>query len=207
MPKIIKELTGRYVFCNVPNVHEKTIYLTFDDGPTENITQWILEKLNHYDIKATFFCIGKNVKELPNIYQKILDNNHATGNHTNNHLNGFKTPFKLYHENIKEAEQVIKSSLFRPPYGRIKPTYSYRIRKEYSIILWSLLSMDYKQNLNTQKSLDLLTKNLEPGSIIVFHDSLKAENNMKIMLPQFIEYALKNDFKFEILKHEIFNPN
>lgn len=154
---------------------EKQLYLSFDDGPHETATPFVLDSLKQYNAKATFFCIGKNVKAYPNIYERILNEGHATGNHTYNHLDGWKTKNDLYVNDIADAAKYINSKLFRPPYGKIPPFVSKMLRKklDYKIIMWHILSGDFDKKLSPQKCLENVLLNAKPGSIIVFHDRKK----------------------------------
>ncbi|AOW21480.1 polysaccharide deacetylase family protein [Urechidicola croceus] len=183
------------------NKNEKTIYLTFDDGPTPHITKWVLNTLEEYNAKATFFCIGKNIKNHPNIYQQIVSKGHSIGNHTNNHLNGWKTSTQKYIENIDLAEKLIDNNLpklFRPPYGKIKPNQARKIRnKGYKIIMWEVLSADFDTTISNEKCLENVIKNTKNGSIIVFHDSVKAGNKMKYALPKVLSHFNDNGYQFK----------
>lgn len=186
---------------------EKVLYLTFDDGPTPEITEWTLNELKKYGAKATFFCIGKNIAEHPEIFQKIISENHAVGNHTNNHLNGWKTNTAAYLQNIEEAEQyfeenhkseIVNPKLFRPPYGRLTFSQSKKIRKMgYKIIMWDVLSADFDPKISNEKCLENAIRNIENGSVIVFHDSIKASEKLKFVLPKVLEYYSFRGFEFK----------
>ena len=180
---------------------QKELYLTFDDGPHETATPFVLDQLKQYDAKATFFCIGKNAKMYPRIYQRILDEGHAVGNHTFDHLNGWKTKNELYINNIKKAAEYINSKLFRPPYGKISPSISKLIRRKlgYKIIMWSVLSADFDEKLSPQKCAKYVLLNAKPGSIIVFHDSTKAWERMSYALPETLNYFAANGFCFKTI--------
>lgn len=178
---------------------KKTIYLTFDDGPTPDITNRVLDILDSYNIKASFFCIGKNVKNNPSIYTDILSRGHVVGNHTHNHLKGFEWKDEEYIENVAEAAKHIKSKLFRPPYGRIKPSQLKALRKDYKVILWDLVTRDYNPKLSAKYilfNIKLLSRN---GSVVVFHDSRKAEKNLFAVLPKAIEFWEEKGYKFSVL--------
>lgn len=189
---------------------EKVLYLTFDDGPTPEITEWTLNELKKYEAKATFFCIGKNIAEHPQIFQKIIDENHAVGNHTNNHLNGWKTKTNVYLQNIEVAEQyfeenrkseIVNRRLFRPPYGRITLSQSKKLRKKgYKIIMWDVLSADFDPAVSYEKCLENVIRNIQNGSIIVFHDSLKASEKLKFVLPKVLEYYTDKGFTFKSIE-------
>ena len=179
---------------------EKKIYLTFDDGPVPSITTWVLDVLKKENIKATFFCVGENVSKNTEIYQRILDEKHAVGNHTYNHLKGWNTHGNQYVRNVIKCAEVVDSKLFRPPYGRIKNSQIALITKQYSVIMWDVLSGDYDKNTSPEQCLKNVTDNVRNGSIIVFHDSYKAQKNMEYALPKFIQYAKEKGFSFEVLK-------
>ncbi|MDO8996426.1 MAG: polysaccharide deacetylase family protein [Sediminibacterium sp.] len=176
---------------------EKTIYLSFDDGPHEIATPFVLDTLKQYNAKASFFCIGKNVRLHPEIYQRILQEGHAVGNHTENHLNGWHTPNNEYLNNIQQAEEVIQSNLFRPPYGRIKRSQAKALNKQ--IIMWDVLSGDFDPTLTPEACLAYCIKHTEAGSIVVFHDSAKAFPKMKYALPKMLDYFTHQGFQFKAL--------
>jgi peptidoglycan/xylan/chitin deacetylase (PgdA/CDA1 family) len=175
---------------------EKELYLTFDDGPTPEITLKILDILDSYNARATFFCLGRNVERYHDIYKEILNRNHAVGNHTYSHLKGWKTKTKEYYDDIELAGKFIKSTLFRPPYGKIKRTQLKYLRHSYKIIMWDIMSYDFKTNVSKEKCLSIVLKNVRPGSIIVFHDSPKASENMLYAVPRLLEYFMREDYKF-----------
>lgn len=203
VPKIIKLLFFNQVW-DIPN-SENTIYLTFDDGPTPEITERVLEILDKHHIKATFFCIGDNVRKHPEIVQKILSKQHSVGNHTYSHLKGWKTPTKTYISNSEACEiklnslfKIRNSKLFRPPYGKITPWQSYKLRKlGYKIIMWDVLSKDYDASISAEKCYENVIQNVSSGSIIVFHDSNKAKENVLNSLEKTIETLKSKGFKFE----------
>ncbi len=178
---------------------EKTIYLTFDDGPTPEITKRVLDILDVYKVKASFFCIGKNVENNKGIYTDILNRGHVVGNHTHNHLKGFEHTNIEYIANIEKASIHIDSKLFRPPYGRIKPSQLKSLLQKYKVVLWDLVTRDYNTKLHPNYilfNIKLLTRN---GSVIVFHDSKKAEKNLFAVLPKAIEFWQKEGYKFALL--------
>ncbi len=197
-PTLLKQYYSKLIW-DIPNVENK-IFLTFDDGPIPEVTEWVLEKLKHYQIKATFFCIGDNVKKYPLIYQRILDEGHAVGNHTQNHLKGWKTADESYLKNVDECAGFVQSTLFRPPYGKIKKSQYSRINKHYKIVMWEVLSGDFDMNTAPEKCYTNVVKNTKSGSIIVFHDSLKASKNLKHALPKAIEYLQAEGFVFDVVK-------
>lgn len=202
--RIIKKIFSNLVW-DIPNSENK-IYLTFDDGPIPEVTEWVLDLLKSEDIKATFFCIGDNIKKYPEVYKRILAEKHQTGNHTFNHLNGWKTETNHYIENFKLCEiehsklETQNSKLFRPPYGKIKPSQSKAIRQfGYKIIMWDVLSYDFNSTISVEKCLENVISNTEQGSIIVFHDSLKAEKKLKYALPKAIQILKNKGFVFDVI--------
>jgi len=182
---------------------EKTIYLSFDDGPHPEITPFVLEQLKRYDARATFFCIGKNVNEYPQIYRQILMEGHRVGNHTQNHLNGWKVADDRYIANVLEAAKYIDSDLFRPPYGRIGALQSRLLRGapyNYKIVMWEVLSGDFDLSLNAQQCAENVTRRARAGSIVVFHDSEKAFDRLKDALPLVLEYFAGKGYKFAAIQ-------
>lgn len=176
---------------------EKVIYLTFDDGPTPEVTHWVLQQLKDFNAQATFFCIGRNVDRHPEIYRQILDHGHAVGNHTYSHLNGWKSGLQEYIDDIELASQMVTSSLFRPPYGRIRRKQIQLLKKQgYKIFMWDVLAEDYNAALTPSQCLSNVTKNVQPGSIVVFHDSLKASKNLYPVLPAVLKHFSDKGYKF-----------
>jgi peptidoglycan/xylan/chitin deacetylase (PgdA/CDA1 family) len=198
VPYIIKKLYPKAIW-SIPN-SEKIIYLTFDDGPIPEITPWVLDVLKEKNVNATFFCVGENAKNNSDILHRIISEKHAIGNHTYNHLKGWNTHTLTYIKNTEKCAEIIKSNLFRPPYGRIKQNQYKLLSKKYKIIMWDVLSGDYDKKVSPEKCLENVVNNLRNGSIIVFHDSLKAKLNLQYALPKFIDYALSNNYHFEILQ-------
>ncbi|MEO8254212.1 MAG: polysaccharide deacetylase family protein [Flavobacterium sp.] len=208
--RLIKKLFSNYIW-DIPNSENK-IYLTFDDGPTPEITEWVLNQLEKYNAKATFFCIGKNIEQHPEIFKKLIENGHAIGNHTFNHLNGWKTNTNEYIENSVQCsvisnpfsnnkQQTTDNQLFRPPYGKIKSAQAKKLRqKGYKIIMWDVLSADFDQSISKEECLDNVLSNTKSGSIIVFHDSVKAFKNLEYVLPKTLAYLSENNFRFETIK-------
>lgn len=179
---------------------EKKIYLTFDDGPHPVATPFVLDQLAAYGAKASFFCIGKNVADEPEIYQRILAEGHAVGNHTQHHLNGWKTADAEYINDTMKAAEYIQSNLFRPPYGRIKRSQINALqKKEMKIIMWDVLSADFDTNLTPQASLSYVLYHTKPGSIVLFHDSEKAWERMSGALPAVLQHFSAEGYTFEKL--------
>ena len=194
-PKFFTKIFPRFTW-SYPNDCGK-VYLTFDDGPTEGVTPWVLDTLKEHNAKATFFCLGKKVEMHPDIFERILAEGHAVGNHTYSHLKGWETRTGQYIQDVDLANHLVKSDLFRPPYGRIKSTQSRILRKRYKIIMWNVLSMDYSRWVTPKRCANIVLNNLRPGAIIVFHDSKKAEKNMKYGLLKLIEAAKAKGLQFE----------
>lgn len=166
------------------------IYITFDDGPHPEATIFALDQLQRYEAKATFFCIGNNVRLHKSIYNQILAQGHTIGNHTNNHINGWKNTIKNYVIDVHKAKQVIDTPLFRPPYGRIRPLQAKQlIQQGYTIVMWSLLSGDFDTNITPEECWENVRKNVKAGDIIVFHDSTKAYPRMKYALVELLKFA------------------
>jgi len=179
---------------------EKVLYLTFDDGPTKSVTDWVLDTLDAYNAKATFFCVGENVNTYPELYLKLKKKGHSIGNHSYNHLKGTKTNTSIYLKNISEANNIINSKLLRPPYGSMKINQYKILIKNYKIIMWSVLAGDFDKKIDGNKCANIVIKNSKKGSIIVFHDSKKAYPKLKIALPKVLEHYSKLGYKFESIK-------
>lgn len=176
-----------------------TVYLTFDDGPIPEVTPWVLDTLDRYGIKATFFCVGENVKRNPQLFREILSRGHSVGNHTMSHMQGAHVSTKTYLHNVFTANELIHTTLFRPPHGLLRWGQSKVLRNRFAIIMYDLVSHDYSKNLNGEQVLDNVKRFVRNGSIIVFHDSLKAEKNMKYALPRAIEWMRDQGYNFEKL--------
>ncbi len=204
--RFLKFLFPKYIW-ELPNSEEK-IYLTFDDGPIPEVTEWVLGLLKKENIKATFFCIGENIQKHPEVFKQIISDDHTIGNHTFNHLNGWKTSTKKYLKNVELCNSVFEkysisnfqSKLFRPPYGKIKKNQAKELIKlGYKIIMWDVLSYDYDNSLNAERCLNNTLKNISTGSIIVFHDSIKAQDTLQRVLPKLIQQLKEKGFVFDKL--------
>ncbi|MCK4638806.1 MAG: polysaccharide deacetylase family protein [Bacteroidales bacterium] len=177
--------------------------MTFDDGPTPDVTPEILNILKIFNAKATFFCIGKNVKNYPETFKKIIEAGHDIGNHTFNHLNGWKTKTKYFIKNIKKCEDYFESTLFRPPYGRISSSQIKLLKKEYTIIMWSVLTGDFDNKITKEQCLSNAINNTKAGSIVVFHNSKKAKEKVLYVLPKFLKHFIDKGFTIGKLLEEI----
>lgn len=201
MPRFIQRLYPERIWAFS---HEKaSVFLTFDDGPIPEVTPWVLDELKKHNAKATFFSIGENVKKHPEIFERILSEGHSVGNHTFNHLKGSKTETSKYIENTLLAEKLIHSKLFRPPYGKITSKQAKILQiKGFKIVMWDVISYDYDSTVSEEKCLENVLKNIQPGSVIVFHDSLKAENNLRYVLPKVLEIIVKKGWLCNSIQNE-----
>jgi peptidoglycan/xylan/chitin deacetylase (PgdA/CDA1 family) len=201
-PWIVKKIFPKYVW-SMP-ADNNAVYLTFDDGPHPQITSWVLDELKKYDAKASFFCIGKNVAEHPAVYNRIINEGHAVGNHTYTHLNGWKVSGQQYLHDINKASQYISTTLFRPPYGRIRREHFHKLnkamQKDSKIIMWDVLSADFDVNISPEKCLNNVLLNTTAGSIIVFHDSEKAYQNLVYTLPRVMQLLHEKECLFKKLE-------
>jgi len=182
------------------NTKEKKLFLTFDDGPIPTVTDWVLDFLREQNIKASFFCIGKNVKNNPEIFKRIIKEGHAIGNHSFNHENGWLTSYTKYLNSISQCADLVETKLFRPPYGKLSFRQFFTLRKQYKIVLWDVLTYDYDQSISPETSLTNSILKTRSGSIIIFHDSLKAFKKMKEMLPIYVQDCLKKGYQFDTLE-------
>ncbi len=174
-----------------------TIFLTFDDGPEPEVTPWVLDILKQHEAKATFFCIGKNVEKHSDVFKRILDEGHSIGNHTYDHLNGWRSNNEAFLYNIKKSETLLNCKLFRPPYGKLTYSQYKKLREEYQIVMWDVLSRDFDSEISKEKCFEKILKYTSDGSIVVFHDSLKAKEKLLYLLPKVLEYFSKHGFNFE----------
>ena len=178
----------------LPGSDSRDVYLTFDDGPHPEISLWVAEQLEKHQIKATFFCVGDNVRKFPETAEKLIQKGHRLGNHTMHHLKGWNTNQQVYTKDVAACAAYVNSKLFRPPYGRISKAQIKLLSGQYRIVMWSILSCDFNQSLNPEKALQGLFRKTRNGSIVVFHDSVKAEKNLKSMLPRYLEFLNENGF-------------
>ena len=186
---------------------EKVLHLTFDDGPTPEVTPWVLQQLAMYDAKATFFSIGENIMRHRELFDQVKSEGHAVGNHTHNHLNGWATDSIPYFHNVRHCARLVQSSLFRPPFGRLRPKQAQFLQRHYRIVMWDVLSGDFDPNISNEKCLNNVTKNAKPGSIVVFHDNQKAKDKLTYTLPKVLEHFSKLGYQFEALNDQVLNNN
>ena len=203
-PRLLKKYYSSLIWDIKPD--KPCIYLTFDDGPIPIVTPFVLNILKQYNAKATFFCIGDNVSKHPDIFAQVKNAGHAIGNHTYNHLKGWKTADNIYIENTLKADEQLKTNLFRPPYGRIKRSQIKllkSVKPDIKIVMWDVLSGDFDINLSPEKCLQNVLKHTESGSIVVFHDSLKAFERLEYVLPRAMEVWSGKGFEFGCLNQDL----
>lgn len=193
-PELLKRIYPNQIWSYPAS--EKKIYLTFDDGPTPSITETVLGELKKYSAKATFFLIGQNAERSPELVSLIRREGHAVGNHTYGHVNGWQMSTKSYIKEVLKCGEVVQSKLFRPPYGRITRSQTRLMMQRYRVIMWDVLSGDFDTTLSKERVLKNVLKNTVPGSIIVFHDSVKAADRMQYALPRVLEYFSQRNFSF-----------
>jgi len=203
-PELIQNLFPNFTW-RIPSA-DKSIYLTFDDGPIPEVTPWVIDLLAEFDAKATFFCVGQNVQKHPNIYLKLRRNGHTIGSHTNNHISGWSTENIPYFHNVRRGATLVKSPIFRPPYGRIKPSQVPFLMRHYHIIMWDVLSGDFDPKITKEQCLENVIDHAESGSVVVFHDSLKAEEKLKYVLPKVLEHFSDEGFAFKSITEEVLSP-
>lgn len=199
-PNFIQKLFPNFIW-KLPT-EEKIVYLTFDDGPIPEVTPWVLEQLEKYNAKATFFSVGENAKRYPQLLQSVREAGHSVGNHTFNHLNGWQTDNVTYLRNVRKGAHAVRSELFRPPYGRVKPSQAKFLSRHYRVVMWDVLSGDFDPMLSNEQCLENVIKNTKEGSIIVFHDSLKAKEKLEYVLPKTLEYLSQQGYRFEALAEQ-----
>ena len=196
-PKLFTYLFSSLIW-KIPN-DNKTVYLTFDDGPTEKVTRKILEVLKNEKVKACFFCVGKNVEKYPDLFACIKAEGHAVGNHTNTHLNGWKTNKKQYLEDVEEADKLIKSNLFRPPYGKLNWRSKKDLQRKYKIVMWDVAGGDFDQYLSIKDVVKNIINNVNPGSIVVLHDNQKFMAKTVEALPIIIRELKAKKYRFGLI--------
>ena len=193
-PSLTKYLSPSLVWKK--NTDQKKIWITFDDGPDEKATPFLINVLEKLNIKATFFIIGKQAKKYPELVKLIINNGHKIGNHSFSHLNGFSTNNNKYFEDIEQAKKYIDSDIFRPPYGKITPFQIKNLKKDFKIIMWDIMSWDFKENISSNKIYKNVINNIENGSIILFHNNLKSYNNLKKSLELILEKLKEQEYQF-----------
>ena len=196
-PDILRPFLGKLLWRKSSS--EKVIYITFDDGPVPEVTPLVLDLLDEYNIKATFFCVGENVEKYPEVYKELVKRGHRIGNHTYNHLKGASVSTDEYVANVEKAALSIESNLFRPPYGRIKKEQKKALKVGYEIVMWDVITHDYNSSLSPQTIMQNIRRYSRNGSLVVFHDSIKAERNMLTVLPLAIEYWNSKGYGFDVL--------
>jgi peptidoglycan/xylan/chitin deacetylase (PgdA/CDA1 family) len=194
-PFFIRWLSPQYLVCDLPPAG-KVIYLTFDDGPVPEATPEVLEILHKYQAKATFFMVGDNVRKHPDVFDLVLSGGHTAGNHTFHHLNGWHTSPGLYIDDVARCRELVNSRLFRPPYGRFTPSQYLLLRKHYRFILWSVLTYDFHRHTSPEQCLKNAIDNTGSGSVVVFHDNVKAMANLRFALPRFLEHFTALGYEF-----------
>lgn len=201
-PPLLYRLLFPEAIWRIKRKKRKVVYLTFDDGPIPDITPWVLDLLDTYGVKATFFLVGDNVRRSPQLFEEIKRRGHSWGNHTMHHLQGFKVTSLRYMRDITEADMLIGSPLFRPPHGIMRWSQAAALKNHYNIVMYDLVTRDYSKKLQPQQVLDNVKRYTRNGSIIVFHDSLKAEKNLRYALPRAIEWLKAMGYEFRTLPME-----
>lgn len=197
-PYLFRKLFHKFVWKL--DVADPVVYLTFDDGPTPGVTEQVLDLLRDYKARATFFCVGSQIQKHPELYQRLLNEGHAIGNHTMTHLDARKVDPKLYLKEFKECNELMKTNLFRPPYGKItKAVYKY-ILPSHKVIMWDVLSGDFDPKVDAEQCASNVIDNIEKGSIVVFHDSKKAEATMLPALSETLRYLASKGYKMEVIQ-------
>ena len=199
-PKFIQNLFPSFTWSISGG--ERNLFLTFDDGPIPEVTPWVLEQLALYQAKATFFCVGDNVQKHPTIFQQVMEAGHAIGNHTHNHLSGWSPNTLPYFHNIRRCAEYVKSDLFRPPYGKIKPRQAHLLQKHYRIVMWDILSGDFDAKISKEQCLSNVVDKAKAGSIIVLHDSLKAKEKLFFVLPKILQHFSSLGYRFHSLQEQ-----
>jgi peptidoglycan/xylan/chitin deacetylase (PgdA/CDA1 family) len=198
VPDFVRNLYPKALWRMNPD--EKAVYLTFDDGPIPVITPWVVDLLGQYDIKATFFMVGDNVRKYPQEYIQVIENGHRVGNHTFNHLKGLFTSTAEYVGNVEKADGLIHSNLFRPPHGMLRRKQYNELSRHYQFVMWDLVTRDYSKRMNGEDVLANVKRLVRNGSIITFHDSIRSENNLKYALPRSIEWLLEQGYEFKVFE-------
>lgn len=197
-PPLLYRLLFPEAIWRIKHLHRRVVYLTFDDGPVPEVTPWVLDTLDRYGVRATFFMVGDNVRRHPELLEEVRRRGHSYGNHTMHHLQGMRVKARNYWRDICEADALIESPLFRPPHGIMRWKQAAAIKRHYNIIMYDLVTRDYSRRLTPARVLDNVRRYARNGSVIVFHDSLKAERNMRVALPAAIEWLQSEGYGFEV---------
>jgi len=197
-PRIIQEMFPGFIW-NIPSAGHKTLYLTFDDGPTPHITNWVLKQLAEYNAKASFFCVGEQIARHPHIMKKVREQGHAVGSHTFSHESGWATDQHTYMRSARKTARMIDSDLFRPPFGRVKPAQAKALNEQFRVVMWDVMSGDFDASITPDQCFQNVAVKAQPGSIIVFHDSVKARKNLFYTLPKVLEHFSEQGYTFEPL--------
>ena len=208
-PEFIRKTFPGFIW-QIPNIsqnQDKSIYLTFDDGPVDEVTPYVIDILDQYNAKATFFCVGENIEQNPEIFKRLKDQGHSIGSHSHNHLSGWATENKQYLTNVDKAAKLSRSNLFRPPYGRIKLSQAKKIQENYQIIMWDVLSGDFDPKVTPKQCFNNVVSNAQSGSIVVFHDSQKSYNVLKEVLPKVLEHYASLGYQFKSITEENISPS
>lgn len=204
-PQLVQSLFPNFIW-KIPT-EEQVLFLTFDDGPIPEVTPWVLETLEQYGAHATFFCVGDNIRKHPQVFDAVVKAGHSTGNHTFHHLNGWGTDNIRYFHDVRKGARMAKTGLFRPPYGKLTRRQAQFLQRHYDIIMWDVLSGDFDVQLTGEQCLQNVVEHAEPGSIVVFHDSLKAEEQLKYALPRVLEHFSEKGYRFDSISREILHGN
>ena len=202
-PRLVQSVFRRFIWRKRTGSNERVLHLTFDDGPVPEVTRFVLDTLAAYNAKATFFCVGDNVRKYPAIFHQLTEAGHSIGNHTFNHLNGWNTDLPTYLDNVAECAKIVRSRLFRPPYGRISPAQALALQKNYDIVMWDVLSGDFDPNISPEQCIENVLTYAQSGSIIVFHDNVKSVQKLRTVLPFVLRYFSARGYRFEALPMQL----
>lgn len=200
-PQLIQNLFPNFIWKIW--TEEPVIYLTFDDGPIPEVTPWVLQILDQYNARATFFCVGDNIRKHPRVFQTVVEAGHAVGNHTFHHLNGWSTETIRYFHDVRQGARMARTALFRPPYGKLTRKQALFLQRHYNIVMWDVLSADFDAHLSGEQCLQNVVEYAGPGSIVVFHDSLKAEKQLRFALPRALRHFSSLGYRFEAISKEV----
>ena len=201
-PRVIQKLFPDFHW-NISGDEQKTIYFTFDDGPVPSVTPWVLEQLARFNARATFFCVGDNVRRYPEVFRQVVDAGHVVGHHTMHHLDGWKSENVPYFHDVRHGALQVRSEIFRPPYGRLKPAQARFLSRHYQVVMWDVLSGDFDPEITAETCYQNVVRNARPGSIVVFHDSVKAEDKLRAVLPRLLQYYADLGYRFGALTPDL----